>query len=70
MNTHKYLDNFKVNDKFVEEAIKKCLFEENPDKDIIDRIRSLVFCGRNITTESVFFHIWTTIVERFVGDTI
>jgi len=70
MNTHKYLDDFKVNDKFVEEAIKRCLFEDTYDRDIIDKIRSLVFCGRNITTEAVFIHIWTTIIERFIGNTI
>jgi hypothetical protein len=39
MNTHKYLDNlagdgetFRINDKFVEEAIKKFVFGENIDK--------------------------------------
>jgi hypothetical protein len=75
LNTHKYLDGlagdgetFKINDAFVEEAIKKCIFADTYDKELIEKIRSLVFCGRNITTEAVFIHIWTTIIEKFLAD--
>jgi hypothetical protein len=66
MNTHKYIDEFKVNDTFVEEAIKKFIFGEHYDKEIIDRIRSLVFCGKNMTTEPLFLNIWTTIIAKFL----
>lgn len=66
MNTHKYIDEFKINDAFVEEAIKKFIFAETYDKEIIDKIRSLVFCGKNMTTEAVFINVWTTIVAKFL----
>jgi len=69
MNTHKYLEGFTINDSFVEEALKKCIFSDSYNKDIIDKIRSLVFCGRNMTTEGVFLHIWSTIIEKFLADT-
>lgn len=76
LNTHKYLEglagdgqSFKINDTFVEDAIKKCIFADSYDKELIDKIRSLVFCGRNMTTEAVFIHIWTTIIEKFLADT-
>lgn len=67
LNTHKYVDDLKINDAFVEEAIKKCIFADSYDKELIDKIRSLVFCGRNMTTEAVFIHIWTTIIEKFLS---
>ena len=66
MNTHKYLDDFNINDKFVEETIKKFVFGEGYDKEIIDKIRSLVFCGKNMTNEAVFINIWTTIITKFL----
>jgi hypothetical protein len=69
MNTHKYLEDFNINDKFVEEAIKKFVFGDVYDKEIIDKIRSLVFSGKNMTTEAVFIHIWTTIVAKFLPET-
>jgi hypothetical protein len=66
MNTHKYIDEFKINDTFVKEAIKKFVFGETYDKEIIDKIRSLVFCGKNMTTEAVFINVCTTIVAKFL----
>ena len=69
MNTHKYLEGFTINDTFVEEALKKCIFADSYDKELIDKIRSLVFCGRNLSTEAVFLHIWSTIIEKFLADT-
>lgn len=50
MNTHKYIDEFKVNDAFVEETVKKFVSGDGYDKEIIDKIRSLVFCGKDMTT--------------------
>jgi len=75
MNTHKYLDDLKINDAFVEAAVKKSISADSYDKELIDKIRSLVFCGRNMTNEAVFIHIWTTIIEKFliaepVGDVL
>jgi hypothetical protein len=66
MNTHKYIDDFKINDAFVEEAIKKTVFAETYDREIIDRIRSLVFCGKNMTSEGVFINIWGAIISKFL----
>jgi len=65
-NTHKYVDDFKINDAFVEETIKKFIFGEGYDKELIDKIRSLVFCGKDMTTEAVFLHVWTTIITKFL----
>jgi hypothetical protein len=69
-NTYTYLEDFKINDKFVEEAIKKYMAEETFDREIIDKIRSLVFCGKNLTKESVFLHIWTSIIVKFLPDEV
>ena len=46
--------------------MKKFIFGETYDKEIIDKIRSLVFCGKNMTTEAVFINVWTTIVAKFL----
>lgn len=66
MNTHKYIDEFKVNDAFVEETVKKFVSGDGYDKEIIDKIRSLVFCGKDMTTEAVFLNVWTTIITKFL----
>jgi hypothetical protein len=69
MNTHKYVEDFKINDKFVEEAIKYFLFGETKDYEIINIIRSLVFCGKNMTEEAVFLSVWSTIIGKFLPET-
>lgn len=66
MNTHKYIEDFKITDKFIEDAIKKFITADSFDRDLIDTIRSLVFCGKDLTTEPVFIHLWTTIVAKFL----
>ena len=73
MNTYRYLDEvvgeknaLNINEKFVEEAIKKSLEGEVYDKELIDMIRSLVFCGKNMVKEGVFIHIWTLIISKFL----
>jgi hypothetical protein len=68
MNTHRYLEDFKINDHFVQETIKKFVSSDDYDKEMVDRIRSLVFCGKNMTTEPLFLNIWTTIVAKFLPD--
>lgn len=62
MNTCKYIDDFKINQQFIEQAIKYFTSENSYDKDLIDKIRALVFCGKDMTKEAVFLHIWTMII--------
>jgi len=33
-------------------------------------IRSLVFCGKNMTTEAVFIAIWSLIISKFLPDDV
>lgn len=42
--------------------------QETFDREIIDKIRSLVFCGKNMVKDAVFLHIWTEIITKFLPD--